>query len=147
MAIYLTILLIIAICIGLFFLVRYRRKPARARDSAAQDDGTEKSLAGSLEKLQENSFFWGAELWQPGCTESYKMLGQQFAFGRAPEMPFEGCSRKICTCQFKGLRDRRVRARRTHSDRRDEIRFDKAHPDRRSRISRRRSDLWANHAL
>ncbi len=146
MAIYLTLLLIIAVCIGLYFLIRHRRTPARARDAAHKTD-TDKTLAGSLEKLQENSFFWGAELWQPGCTESYKMLGQKFAFGSAPEMPFEGCTRKICTCQFKGLRDRRIEARRLQPDRRDQIRFDKTHPDRRSRISRRRSDLWANHAL
>ena len=146
MAYLLALLLVIAVVLGLFALLRYQRVPPRARRSARKAAAL-KPAAGSLAGLQKNSFFWGAELWQPGCAESYRMLGQKFTFDDVPELPFAGCSRKSCTCQFKGLRDRRSRARRTHPDRRGEFRYDKAHPDRRSLVSRRRSDLWAHHTL
>jgi hypothetical protein len=145
MAIFLTFLLIVAIIMGLLTLSRYRSKPSHAHKAVRNEaiPGT-----GSLASLREKKeLFWGAELGQPGCTESHKLLGHQFSFGHAPDLPLAGCTREACTCQFKGLRERRVRARRTHSDRRSEVRYDKSHPDRRAPRCRRRGDLWANRAL
>ena len=146
MAIYLTIFLIIAIGVGLFVYFRFQCKPARKRNgshhSASAACGSK-----SLAPLQSNKFFWGAELWQPGCPPSYAMLGKQFSFTDAPEIPLADCNRKTCSCQFKGLRDRRHKPRRMHPDRRSEFRYDKTHPDRRVLSGRRRGDLWAGHAL
>ncbi len=144
MAVYLIIFLIVAIIAGLVALVMLQRRPARARRVAQLEAVSGENNSGALSKLQQNRFFWGAELFQPGCTESYKLLGKQFSFNDAPDMPVAGCNREACTCQFKGLRDRRTRARRTNPDRRSEVRFDPSHPDRRILISRRRSDLWAH---
>lgn len=142
MAVYLVIFLIVAIIIGLVALLILQRQPARApripRRQPADNDSS------ALDQLRQNRFFWGAELFQPGCSESGKLLGKQFSFNDAPDLPLPGCSRETCACQFKGLRDRRVRARRINPDRRSELRFDRSHPDRRTLISRRRSDLWAH---
>ena len=146
MAFFLTAFLIVAIAAGLFFLVRHQRTPARAR-KAARRKAAVLPDAGTLEKLQQNNFFWGAELSQPGCAASYKLLGRQFSFDSAPQIPHAECTHETCTCQFKGLRDRRTRPRRTHPDRRDEIRFDRTHPDRRKNAGRRRGDLWVSHTI
>ncbi|MDX1697257.1 MAG: hypothetical protein R3308_03180 [Thiohalobacterales bacterium] len=146
MAIALTVILITAILVGLFLLLQNRSRPSRARKAARAGAGQHYGT-GSLDKLRENSFFWGAELWQPGCAESYKLLGKQYRFEDAPVIPLDGCGRKRCTCQFKGLRDRRSRPRRIHPDRRSEVRFDKTHPDRRVKAGRRREDRWVNHTL
>jgi hypothetical protein len=146
MAIFLTAFLIVAIVAGLFFLARHQRTPARAR-KAARRKTNEFPDAGTLEKLRQNKFFWGVELWQPGCAASYELLGQQFTFDNAPQIPIAECTRETCTCQFKGLRDRRTRPRRIQPDRRDEVRFDRTHPDRRKNAGRRRGDLWVSHTL
>ena len=146
MAIYLTTFLIVAIAVGLFFLIRYQRTPSRAR-KASRRQTRELPDAGTLEKLRQNKFFWGAELWQPGCAASYKLLGRQFTFDDAPQIPDAECTRKTCTCQFKGLRDRRMRPRRISPDRRGEVRFDRTHPDRRKNAGRRRGDLWVSHTI
>lgn len=143
MAVYLVIFLIVAIIAGMVVMLVRQRTPSRARKVARQEAATNAAHRSSLAALSQNRFFWGAELFQPGCTESYKLLGKQFSFDDAPELPLPGCNRDGCNCQFKGLRDRRVGARRTNPDRRSEMRFDQSHPDRRTLISRRRSDLWA----
>ena len=146
MAIILTVIFVSAIAVGLFFLLRNRHKHAANR-RAAHSNVSQHYGTGSLNRLSENKFFWGAELWQPGCTQSYKLLGRQFRFADAPDIPLEGCNRDTCTCRFKGLRERRSRPRRLNPDRRSEVRFSKTHPDRRTRGGRRRDDLWIDHSL
>ena len=141
--IFLLILAVIACLLALMYKqdrVTGRRKPASSKNGAA-------AVAGSLVKLQNNASFWGAEITQPGCTEAYNLLGQRLPFIHIPRLPLEGCTREACTCQFKGLLERRKSHRRLSQDRRGEIRFDKSHPDRRKNAGRRRGDLWVNHAL
>mgnify|MGYP001817280387 CR=1 FL=1 len=146
MAIFLTVLLSVVIVAGVMILLRSRRTPSRAR-RIAHSESVSLAQSHSLAHLQENRFFWGAELSQPGCAESRQLLGQQFPFDQAPELPLAGCTHWTCACQFKGLRERRIRHRRLESDRRGEVRFDKTHPDRRANAGRRRGDRWVRHAL
>jgi hypothetical protein len=146
MAIFLTVLLSVVIVAGVMILLRNRRTPSRAR-RIARSESVSLAQPGSLAHLQENKFFWGAELSQPGCVESRELLGHQFPFDQAPELPLAGCTQRTCACQFKGLRECRIRHRRLGSDRRGEVRFDKTHPDRRANAGRRRGDRWVRHTL
>ena len=101
-----------------------------------------------MEKLRDNPVFWGLEMGQPGCEAAQALLGEQFTFDEAPQLPLEGCSSASCTCQFKGLKERRTNARRQQETRRAAVRFDKDRPsDRRSRKDRRRGNAWNDHNL
>ena len=144
MTIFLSVLLAALIVAGMFMLLRYRKlKVHRQRPAAIQRQ------AGTLAKLKENESFWGAELSKAGCDESRALLGKQFPFEGTPVFPLPGCTQTIltCTCEFRGLRNRRVKHRRVTPDRRTEVRFDKTHPDRRANAGRRRGDRWVHHAL
>lgn len=148
MAIFLTVLLSLVIVAGALILLRGRRTPSRAR-RIARSESASPVQTGSLEHLRENRFFWGAELSQPGCAESRTLLGRQFPFEQAPDLPLPGCTQALgtCSCEFKGLRERRARHRRLQQDRRVDVRFDKTHPDRRANAGRRRGDRWVSHTL
>jgi len=148
MAIFLTVLLSVVIAAGLFILLGKRRTPSRSR-RIERSESASPVQTGSLEHLRENKFFWGAELSQPGCVESRTLLGRQFPFTQAPVLPLPGCTHALetCSCEFKGLRERRARHRRLQQDRRVDVRFDKTHPDRRANAGRRRGDRWVRHTL
>ncbi|MGB5261047.1 MAG: hypothetical protein WBO34_11075 [Gammaproteobacteria bacterium] len=146
MTIFLIILLSVVIVAGIYILLRGRHTPSRAR-RAARSAVTAQIQTGSLARLQENRFFWGAELSQPGCAESRELMGRQFPFAQAPALPLSGCTHRPCTCQFRGLQERRTSHRRLQPDRRVEVRFDKTHPDRRRNAGRRRGDRWVHHTL
>ena len=142
------LLLIIFVIAGLIWMLRRQgggtvRKTRRLRQGSARSGATAKP--GGMEKLRDNPLFWGVEMGQPGCEAAQALLGQQFPFDEVPELPLEGCNSANCTCQFKGLRDRRTWARRQQEDRRTTIRFDKDRPDRRSRKDRRRGNAWIDH--
>jgi hypothetical protein len=146
------LLLIIVVMIGLVLALRKQsggtslRNRLMGNGSAAQGRGTEVTRPGGIEKLRDNPLFWGVEIGQPGCEAAQALLGQQFPFDEAPKLPLEGCNSANCTCQFKGLTDRRKMVRRQQEDRRSELRFDKDRPpDRRSRKDRRRGNVWIDH--
>ena len=150
----LILLVIVGIIAGLLWMVRGKQSPTRRRmtnlnkydsDSACEDANAQ---LGGLDKLRNNSLFWGLEMGQPGCEAAQAILGKQFTFDEAPQLPLDGCSSAMCTCQFKGLKNRRAQHRRTSSEeRRVEVRFEKDKPDRRSRKDRRRSDKGDDHTL
>jgi len=153
MATILILLVIVAIIAGLLWMVRGKQSPTRRRvtnlhkyDPANASEDANAQLGG-LEKLRNNSLFWGIEMGQPGCEAAQAILGKQFTFAEAPQLPLEGCSSAMCTCQFKGLQNKRTRRRRKLEDRRVEVRFEKDKPDRRSRKDRRRGDKWDDHTL
>ena len=153
MATILTLLIIIGIIAGLLWMIRGKQSPTRRRvtnlekyERAGTSDDANAQLGGT-EKLRNNSLFWGLEMGQPGCEAAQAILGQQFTFDEAPQLPLEGCSSAMCTCQFKGLKNKRTQLRRKLEDRRVEVRFEKDKPDRRSRKDRRRSDKWDDHTL
>jgi hypothetical protein len=149
----LILLVIIGIIAGLLWMVRGKQSPTRRRvtklrkyERAAASEDAHAQLGG-LEKLRNNSLFWGLEMGQPGCEAAQAIMDKQFTFDEAPQLPLEGCSSAMCTCQFKGLKNQRTQHRRASEERRDEVRFEKDKPDRRSHKNRRRSDKWKDHTL
>jgi len=132
-------------------MFRGEKPPVRRRAASLQKyeafdtgEGTH-AQPGGLEKLRNNPMFWGVEMGQPGCEAAMALLDKQYTFDEAPQLPLDGCSSAMCTCQFKGLKNRRTQHRRKRKERRVEVRFDKDKPDRRSRKNRRRSDSWNDH--
>jgi hypothetical protein len=152
MAKYIVLLLIIVVIVGLVWALRKQgdgtslRNRLLGRGSGSQVRATHVTSPGGMEKLRNNPLFWGVEMGQPGCEAAQALLGQQFTFDEAPQLPLEGCNSANCTCQFKGLKDRRKFVRRQQEDRRATLRFDKDRPpDRRSRKDRRRGNVWIDH--
>ena len=152
MATILILLVIVVIIAGLLWMARGKQPPTRRRvahiqkyDAADTDEA--RAQLGGLEKLKNNEVFWGLEMGQPGCEAAQAILGRQYTFDEAPQLPLEGCTSAMCTCQFKGLKNQRTQHRRNLAERRVEIRFEKDKPDRRSRKNRRRSDNWNDHTL
>ncbi len=146
------IVLLVIICLigGVIWLLRSNKSPRQRRRAqrAAGDSDTQASTPskpGGLEKLESNSMFWGVEIGQAGCEAAHALLGQQYTFDEAPQLPLEGCSSAMCTCQFKGLKDHRGRHRRKSGERRVEVRFDSKDADRRTRKERRRGADWKDH--
>ena len=151
MAIFLISMVIFASAAGLFWMLRShphpaQRRPAHGGGAAKADRPAAPPRPGGIDKLSKNELFWGVEMCNPGCEAARKLLGQQFTFDEAPALPLPDCSSAPCTCQFKGLPDKRHSVRRSGVDRRTDIRFDKDHPERRSRRGRRRSDRWNDHS-
>ena len=153
MATILILLVIAGIVAGLLWMFRGKKPGVRHRAANLQkydefDAGDDvRAQLGGLEKLRNNPMFWGVEMGQPGCEAAMALLDRQFTFEEAPRLPLEGCTSAMCTCQFKGLKNRRTQRRRKLEDRRVEVRFEKDKPDRRSRKDRRRSDRWDDHTL
>jgi len=142
MSMFLLVLAILLVIAGVVWLLYVKRPgPARHRPPASGPP----ARPGGIDKLQRSDLFWGVELAQAGCESSHILVGRQFTFDAAPKLPLDGCSSAACTCQFRGLRERRIRGRRTHPERREVIRFDVHKADRRSRVSRRRGDNWVDH--
>lgn len=153
MASIIVLIIIIIVVAALLWLLRSQRTRVRSRrqlrtEHAARklQDSTAAARPGGIDKLQASGMFWGVEIGQPGCEAAHALLGRQFTFSEAPELPLDGCSSAMCTCQFKGLKERRVEPRRKNQDRRGEVRFDKGKTDRRSPKNRRRSDSWNDHS-
>jgi len=142
------LLVIICLIIGVIWVLRRDRTPAHRHKSAPRTTGDTETEAdtpakpGGLDKLENNPLFWGVEISQAGCEAAQALLGRQYPFDEAPQLPLEGCSSAMCTCQFKGLKDHRSQHRRTRSEQRKEVRFETDKPDRRSRKDRRRGSKW-----
>jgi len=151
MATIVILLVIVGIVAGLIWMVRGKQPVGRRRAADLQQyeglDSNDESRAqlGGLEKLRNNPMFWGVEMGQPGCEAAQGLLGKQYTFEEAPLLPLDGCSSAMCTCQFKGLKNRRTLHRRKLAERRVEVRFEKDKTDRRSHKTRRRSDSWNDH--
>ena len=153
MATILILLVIVVIIAGLLWMARSKQPSTRRRvahiqkyDAAGANEDVRAQLGG-LEKLKNNELFWGLEMGQPGCEAAQAILGRQYTFDEAPQLPLEGCTSAMCTCQFKGLKNQRTQHRRNLAERRVEVRFEKDKPDRRSHKNRRRSDSWNDHTL
>ena len=144
----LILLLIVGIVAGLFWVLRVRspkrRKGGKYSPDSKKEAGSHQSVG--IAKLRENELFWGVSIGQAGCEAASKLIGKQFTFDNAPQLPVEGCSAASCTCILKGLTDKRAEYRRTHDERRETVRFDKSSSDRRSRKDRR-SGNWDDHSF
>ena len=147
----LIVLLVILVLIAavIWVLRGGKSPPQRHKPAHRKTGGTAAAAApaklGGLDKLESNSMFWGVEIGQAGCEVAQALLGQQYTFDEAPQLPLEGCSSAMCTCQFKGLKDHRSQHRRKRGELRQEVRFDNENPDRRSRKDRRRGANWKDH--
>ena len=145
------LLVILVLVAGVFWVLRgkqtppHRHKPARRTTGATDTAAAAPAKLGGLDKLENNSMFWGVEIGQAGCEAAQALLGRQYTFDEAPQLPLEGCSSAMCTCQFKGLKDHRGQHRRKQGEQRQEVRFDNKNPDRRSRKVRRRGSNWKDH--
>jgi len=145
-------LVIIVIVAALLWMVRGRQSPTRRRatniDKYQQSGAKQAGSSGhaGIDKLKNNPLFWGLQMGQPGCEAAMSILDRQYPFDSVPELPLPGCSAASCTCQFKGLVERRSWHRRMIEDRRAVVRFYKDMPaDRRSGGGRRRGDSWIGH--
>jgi len=147
------IVLLVIICLiaaVIWVLRRNRRavhhhRPAHHSAGNADTRTDTPTTPGGLEKLKANSMFWGVEIGQAGCKAAQALLGQQYTFDEAPQLPLQDCDSAMCTCQYKGLKDHRSKHRRLSGERRVEVRFDNKNPDRRSRKERRRGANWKDH--
>ena len=94
--------------------------------------------SGELNKLRRSGSFWGVRI-QPGkCTAIRPFAGRRFTFEEAPDLPLPDCKAWRCSCTYIGTPERRRDERRIHNDRRDVVRIDVEHVDRRSFRGRRR---------
>jgi hypothetical protein len=94
--------------------------------------------SGELNKLRCSGSFWGVSI-QPGkCTAIRPFTGRRFTFEEAPDLPLPGCKARRCSCTYIGVPERRRDERRIHNDRRDVVRLDEEHVERRSFRGRRR---------
>lgn len=139
---------IVVLLAGMLWLTFRPRQPARSRRPlpAAPADGGNTLV--TLQRLRSNGSFWGVSVGHAGCAESRKLMSRQYSFGDAPRLPLPGCDAQHCTCQYIGLKHRRAESsRRTHQDRRAEVRFDSERPDRRSSKARRKGEKWEDHTF
>ena len=145
------LLVIIFLIAAVIWMLRGNKSPVQRRRQARRivDSNDTKarpsSKPGGLDKLENNSMFWGVEIAQAGCEAAQALCGKQYTFDEVPQLPLAGCSSAMCTCQFKGLKDHRSQHRRKSGERRDEIRFDNKGADRRNRKERRRGSDWKDH--
>jgi hypothetical protein len=96
------------------------------------------SKSNGLGKLRRTGNYWGVTIKRGKCAAIRQTTGRQFTFDEAPMLPIAGCKALRCSCTYQGLRERRRQQRRTANDRRDAVRFDAQHPERRSGRERRR---------
>jgi hypothetical protein len=149
------LLVIIALIAAVIWVLRGKRGPVHHRrsvhhaagnaDNQTDSHANTPTTPGGLEKLKANSMFWGVEIGQAGCQAAQALLGRQYTFDEAPQLPLQGCDSAMCSCQYKGLKDHRSKHRRKSGERRVEVRFDNENPDRRSRKDRRRGANWKDH--
>ena len=145
------LLLILAVAGGMVWLLsggsRKLGKPSRtrlARPSTNESSTASKRPTGGLsqlDKMRESGMFWGVSLQNPGCDASMELFGKDIPLGEAPNLPLPECNSIQCSCNWKGLKEKRHTTRRQHPDRRDGVRFDeKEKTDRRSHKDRRKTD-------
>jgi hypothetical protein len=122
-----TIVTLIAVAILAAIVVTRIRRGTGSRDKS-----------GELNKLRRSGSFWGVRI-QPGkCTAIRPFAGRRFTFEEAPNLPLPDCKAWRCSCTYIGVPERRRDERRIHNDRRDVVRIDAEHVERRSFRGRRR---------
>jgi hypothetical protein len=122
-----TIVTLIAVAILAAIVVTRIRRGTGSRDKS-----------GELNKLRRSGSFWGVRI-QPGkCTAIRPFAGRRFTFEEAPNLPLPDCKAWRCSCTYIGVPERRRDERRIHNDRRDVVRIDAEHVERRSFQGRRR---------
>jgi len=86
----------------------------------------------SLLELEQSGEYGSVVIANCGCNMSSILSAQHFSFGHAPPLPLQGCTAARCTCEYRGIIDRRVRERRiADSSTSGEVKKDKREADRR----------------
>jgi hypothetical protein len=99
---------------------------------------------GELNKLRRSGSCWGVRI-QPGkCAAIRPFAGRRFTFEEAPDLPRPGCKAWRCSCTYIGVPERRRDERRIHNDRREVVRIDDEHIERRSFRGRRQGHKARN---
>ena len=91
-----------------------------------------------LDKLRRSGSFWGVRIQSGKCAAIRPFAGRRFTFEEAPDLPRPGCKAWRCSCTYIGVPERRRDERRIHNDRRDIVRIEDGHTERRSFRGRRR---------
>lgn len=142
----LILLVVGAVGVMFYLITANKNKKPKYRARASPPANKRKhppTQAESLEKLKRNKHFWGVKIKTPGCTEAIKLAEKHFLIDAAPTLPLPGCPANLCSCTYGGLPEHREQARRLKGERRNEVRFDPEHPDRRSNKDRRKNvDTW-----
>jgi hypothetical protein len=122
-----TVVIFIAVAILAAIVVTRIRRSTGSPDKSSE-----------LNKLRRSGSFWGVMI-QPGkCTAIRPFAGRRFTFEEAPNLPLPDCKAWRCSCTYIGVPEHRRDERRIHNDRRDVVRIDVEHIDRRSYRGRRR---------
>ena len=66
----------------------------------------------SLFELEQSGKYGSVVIHNCGCELSSKLSAQHFSFGHAPPLPLKGCTASNCTCEYRGITDRRLADRR-----------------------------------
>jgi len=97
-----------------------------------------------LEKIRRDRRFLCVQIYRGSCRESAAAAGVTYSFRDVPRLPLKGCDAKVCTCQYRGVSDRRIGLdRRMKRDRRQ---ISRLQLDRRiGRDRRPGKDIWRGH--
>ena len=125
------LLLFAVVAIVAFVLLVLPRSDRKKRERS-------QSKSKSLARLRRTGNYWGVTIKRGKCSAIQYTTGRKFAFDEAPVLPVTGCKALRCSCSYQGLLERRKKQRRKSSDRRETVRFDAQHPERRSGRERRR---------
>lgn len=112
---------------------RKNRQPAKNKSSA-------------LTKLRRTGIYRGVTIRPGKCPTAKRFSGKPYSFDEAPLLPLAGCNALRCSCNYHGLLEHRQQARRNARNRRDTVRFDAKHPERRSRERRHGHVNWRDPA-
>ena len=66
----------------------------------------------SLLELEQSGQYGSVVIAHCGCNMSSVLSAQHFSFEHAPSLPLQGCTAARCTCEYRGIIDRRVIERR-----------------------------------
>lgn len=89
-----------------------------------------------LDSLQRSKKFLGVQVANCGCRSGSRLVGIFYSFKKAPRLPAPGCEAEHCTCQYRGITDRRNGLERRVS------RWSPHKADKRTVERRKGSDIW-----
>ena len=86
----------------------------------------------SLIELEQTGKYGSVVISNCGCNMSAKLSAQHFSFEHAPSLPLQGCTATKCTCEYRGVIDRRLEDRRvSNGNTCFDVKDDKRKSDRR----------------
>ncbi|MCU7941027.1 MAG: hypothetical protein KZQ74_07105 [gamma proteobacterium symbiont of Bathyaustriella thionipta] len=62
----------------------------------------------SLVELEQSGKYGSVVISNCGCNMSSTLSAQHFSFEHVPSLPLQGCTAAKCTCEYRGIIDRRI---------------------------------------